>query len=335
MSTHSTLWSQSYNQFFQDQRYLEDLRTVDFNPIFILGPHRAGTTLLYETLASTGSFNCIKAYHVIKYQEILYNYYYDKELLEKQKLQEIFNSLGINDRGIDQVDVTPELPEEYGFILNNSGFNFYLDSNNIKLFKEICCKIQKTGNINQSILLKNPWCFSNFLYIKSIFPNAYFIFIHRHPFYIINSQLKTFRNILLKWNPYVALLSKSYRDLFKNYLKRKTYLALYSKFLNIGVRRLTNSLLNQMNYYIENVQSLPSSDYINLRYEDLCQSPQVTLSNILSALQQENSLLSVNVNKFTNPNTTELLPEIKANLVQLKTQFSTYLDYYYRGEKEL
>ena len=49
-----------------DQPYLDQLTQTDLQPIFILGDHRSGTTLLYQTLASTHCFNVVKAYHVIK-----------------------------------------------------------------------------------------------------------------------------------------------------------------------------------------------------------------------------------------------------------------------------
>lgn len=81
-----------------DQPYLDEIKDIDIQPIFILGDHRSGTTLLYQTLAATQCFNVVKAYHVIKYDEILHNHH---NQLEKEKLQELqieFERLGICDR---------------------------------------------------------------------------------------------------------------------------------------------------------------------------------------------------------------------------------------------
>lgn len=36
-------------------------------PVFILGLHRSGTTILYEMLASTGAFDVLTAWHVIEF----------------------------------------------------------------------------------------------------------------------------------------------------------------------------------------------------------------------------------------------------------------------------
>ena len=39
-------------------------------PVFILGLHRSGTTLLYEMLAETGYWNCVWAWHVIRVDDL-------------------------------------------------------------------------------------------------------------------------------------------------------------------------------------------------------------------------------------------------------------------------
>ncbi|MCP2728400.1 hypothetical protein [Limnofasciculus baicalensis] len=56
-----------------DKSYIDSIQSVGFSPIFIMGDHRFGTTLLYKTLVATECFNFVKAYHIIKYDEIIYN----------------------------------------------------------------------------------------------------------------------------------------------------------------------------------------------------------------------------------------------------------------------
>ena len=43
-----------------DEKYMELLSKVKFSPIFIMGDHRSGTTLLYKILAATECFNFVK-----------------------------------------------------------------------------------------------------------------------------------------------------------------------------------------------------------------------------------------------------------------------------------
>ena len=77
-----------------DAPYLELLAGVDFRPIFIVGDHRSGTTLLYKTLVATGCFNFVKAYHIIKYDEILSNHVNQREEQAIQSLEQHFKALG-------------------------------------------------------------------------------------------------------------------------------------------------------------------------------------------------------------------------------------------------
>src|ERR1700760_2652745 len=54
-----------------DDRWAPLLERVAFQPVFIMGDHRTGTTLLYQVLAQTGLFNYASSYHIIKFDEIL------------------------------------------------------------------------------------------------------------------------------------------------------------------------------------------------------------------------------------------------------------------------
>ncbi|NJN24395.1 MAG: sulfotransferase, partial [Acaryochloridaceae cyanobacterium RL_2_7] len=116
---------------------------------------------------------------IIQYDQIVYNAKHHIQDHAIEQLQEEFRRLDISDRGFDNVTVTPRLPEEYGFILRNHGYDNYVTPENLPLLREICQKIQLAGDLPRPILLKNPWCFPHFLYIKEQFPNAKFIFIHR------------------------------------------------------------------------------------------------------------------------------------------------------------
>jgi hypothetical protein len=179
-----------------DEPYLQLLEKVDFNPIFIMGDHRSGTTVLYQILVATECFNYLKASHIIKYDEILESHINGTQERTRQELENLFKSLEISDRQFDKVKPTPDLPEEYGFILKNAGYESYLNSENLLLFVQLCQKIQFASNSDKPLLLKNPWCFPHFMYIKSVLPKAKFVFIHRHPIHVMNSKLKAVRLVL-------------------------------------------------------------------------------------------------------------------------------------------
>lgn len=310
-----------------DQPYLDLCSNIDFNPIFIMGQHRSGTTLLYKTLVATQCFNCVRAYHIIKYDEILSHYVNQTENQVRQELEELFKSLGISDRMIDSVVTTPDLPEEYGFILKNAGYESHLNPENISLFIELCRKIQFISNPNRPILLKNPWCFSHFKYVKDTFPKAKFIFIHRHPIHVINSKLKAARLLFSTESAYTTLIYQEYSEILNNPLKNLLYRFLYSNYFNMGLRRVTKSSIESTTYFLENINSLPKTDYISLGYEELCQFPEQTIVKILNFLGLQAEAV-LEYDKLIEKRPIQLLPEVSRKYSEICQKLEPYLNYF-------
>lgn len=311
-----------------DEKYLYLLNKVDFTPIFIMGEHRSGTTLLYKTLVETECFNFVKAYHIIKYKKILSNHVNDIENQAYQELDDQLKSLGINDRVIDKLKVTPDFPEEYGFILNNLvGDDSKLTDENLSIFKELCQKVQLTSKQNRPLLLKNPWDFSQFLYIKKSLPNAKIIFIHRHPIHVINSKLKAVRSFLSNWNSYLALISRRYTKIFKNPIKLFFYRMLYSSYFDLGLHRTIKDYLTSTSYFLENIGKLPQTDYISIKYEDLCDRPEETILKVLEFLELE-ARKNLDYQNLIETRSTNLLPEVEKNYDLICQKLKPYLKYH-------
>ena len=310
-----------------DIPYLELLEKVNFSPIFIIAEHRSGTTLLYKTLVATECFNFVKAYHIIKYNQILCNYINKTESQAIKELGEQLKSLGLNDRVIDDVEVTSDLPEEYGFILNNAGYESHLNPENLHVFQESCQKIQFISDPDKQLLLKNPWCFPHFMYLKSTFPKAKFIFIHRHPIHVINSKLKAARSILSSKNEYTFLLSRRYKEIFNNPLKTFLFRLLYSSYFDLGLRRVTKEKVQLTNYFLENIDNLPETDYVSVTYEELCNSPQQTIFKILGFLGLE-PRVNLAYESLIQPRPIKLLPEVERKYNEIYQQLQPYFDYH-------
>lgn len=311
-----------------DHPYLDRLTDVKFQPIFILGDHRSGTTLLYQTLAASGCFNVLKAYHIIKYEEILYNYINQIETQKLQELQDTFIHLGIVDRVFDKIRVSPELPEEYGFIIRNLlGYEPYLNADSLEIFLEACRKVQFTSNSEKLLLLKNPWCYPYFKYIQKEFPKAKFIFIHRHPVHVINSKLKAVDAVLSHWNPYTSLISKKYNKIFKNPVNRSIYRAMYSQKLNLGVNKVLKQSIRSTSYFLENIDTISSKTYVSIRFEDLCDRPQVTLQKIFDFLQLVPEI-SADYDSLIENRPIRLLPTVEKNQPRIYRQLKPYFDFH-------
>lgn len=310
-----------------DQAYLELLEKVNFSPIFIIAEHRSGTTLLYKTLVATECFNFVKAYHIIKYDEILSNWINKTENQSIKKLGEELKSLGLNNRVIDDVEVTPDLPEEYGFILKNAGYESHLNPENLHFFEELCKKIQFISAPDKPLLLKNPWCFPHFMYLKNTFPQAKFIFIHRHPIHVINSKLKAARSILSSRNEYTLLLSREYKEILNNPLKTFLFRLFYSSYFNLGLRRVTKEKIEFTNYFLQNIDNLRENDYVSVTYEELCNTPKETIFKILGFLELQ-PRVNLPYQNLIQPRPLKLLPEVEKKYQKIQQRLKPYFDYH-------
>ena len=138
-----------------DASHVHRLAGIPVEPVFISGLHRSGTTLLHSLLLATQRFNGVTAYHVLRYRQILARHLAGETEQAKAELAEQFRAAGVLDRVIDGVQVTPDTPEEYGFVIADPGPP-RLRPANLKRFTDLCRKVQFTGEPGRRLLLKNP-----------------------------------------------------------------------------------------------------------------------------------------------------------------------------------
>lgn len=311
-----------------DQPYLERLNNISFQPVFIMGDHRSGTTLLYQLLGLSNCFNPVTAYHLTQYPELLANHIQNRTTEAKQQLQRRFDTLGLTDRKIDGVQVSPDLTEEYGFLFHGSGQRPQINPQTVGLFTELCQKIQFISENSRPILLKNPWdYFRNFVYVKEQFPHAKFVFLSRHPTRTVNSQIKATRSLFQEKNLYVALIADWYEALFNNPIRLYLTRLAFSNLFDLGYRLSKLHVVRATDYLMENLPQMPASDYVTIRYEDMCQFPNQTISKILSFLQITPPT-PINYETFINERQSPLLPEVEKHKADLANALKPYYDYY-------
>jgi hypothetical protein len=267
-----------------DDQHLEKIQHQTFQPVFILGFHRSGTSILYKMLSSTDCFNPATAYHLINYDELLDTHLNHQTEQAKKELTKLFKTQGLDDRAIDTLKVTADFAEEYGFFLDHYTNQMNISKTNVKIFKQLCQKIQFIAENNKPILLKNPYDFSNFLFLKSVFPNAKFIFIHRHPLKTISSTISAVSLILQEKNFYTKLLSKTYNKIYENPLLLTSLRCLFSRFSFISCLFLTVYSANKTRFYLNNIEKLSAEDYVSITYEELCKHPQKNITDIMQRL---------------------------------------------------
>lgn len=310
----------------RDEPYLPLLRDVTLQPIFILGEHRSGTTLLYRLLVATQCFNFVSAYHITRQGEILFNYVNETEDHARAELDTLFKSLGLEDRIIDGVAVTPDLPEEYGFILRNVRLRPQLNPSNLAGFIEFCKKIQFVSNPDRPLLLKNPWDFMNFMYVESAFPTSKFIFIHRHPIHVISSLLRANRSVFAAKNAYLALIAQWYAQLMDSPVRLFGVRLLFSSHLDLGLRIVTTHAVKATSYFLKEIGSLSNTHYVSVRYEDLCEDPESNILKILSFLEL-NAKVDLTYDAFIQPRPLHLLPEVARRYDDIQQKLHRYFVY--------
>jgi len=310
-----------------DVQYQDKIKDISFQPVFIMGLQRSGTSILYKMLGASNCFNVVTAYHIIKYNELLHNHINNLEDGAKNALSEFFGHQSKTTRGIDKLQITPDFPEEYGFLLAQKTKQSRLNQNNISSFMELCKKIQFISESEKSLLLKNPFDFSNFMYIKKVLCNSKFIFIHRNPVKTLNSQLKAMRTLLQKKSPYMAMLSPWYNQAFDNKIRLHYYRFLYSSHTPLRVTSAIRRMTKETNNFLENIDHLQKDEeYVNVRYEDLCRDPQSTITSIMKFLDLS-PRSNLNYHDFIKPRKTILLKELQKREQFIAKRMNKYLSY--------
>ena len=305
-----------------DAPHMHRLAGIPVEPVFITGPHRSGTTLLYSLLQAAGRFNGVTAYHVLRYRQILARHLAGETGRAKAELAEQFRTAGILDRVIDGVRVTPDMPEEYGFVIADPGPP-RLRPANLRRFTDLCRKVQFAGEPGRPLVLKNPWDFGRSRFPKLHFPRSKFLFLHRDPARTLNSQLNAARTMLAARNAYVAMLAPRYGLLFRRPLTLYPARWLFAPGHGLGARLLARGMVAGIKSAAGDRAALPAADCFDVRYEDLCARPNETVSDILGWLGLDTSGVP-DVSPMIAPRGGPLLPEVESLRPTLATRLSEY-----------
>lgn len=305
-----------------DASHLYRLAGVPVEPVFITGPHRSGTTLLYSLLQATRRFNVVTAYHVLRFRQLLARHLAGETDRAKAELAEQFRAAGILDRVIDGVRVTPDMPEEYGFVLADPGPP-RLRPANLGRFTDLCRKVQFTGDPARSLLLKNPWDFGRSQFARRHFPWSKFLFLHRDPVRTLNSQLNAARTVLAARNPYLAMLAPRYGLLFRRPFTLRPTRWLFAPGHRLGAWLLARGVVAGIRSAVRDRAGLPPADCFDVRYEDLCARPNEVIAGVLGWLGLGTAGVP-DVSAMITPRGGALLPEVERLRPRLAARLGDY-----------
>lgn len=280
----------------EEGSYLEQLDSVDLKPVFIVGPHRSGTTILQHVLGQTGCFNVTTAYHVLCHRHLLEQHFTGREEDARQQLRRLFASKGLlseehhglpgrgaRDGQQDSVPISPDVPEEYCWALKQSR-RIIVNPQNLKNFTDFCKKLQVIQDRSRPLLLKNPYDTLNFLYLHRVFPQARFVFIHRNPLEVVNSQVRLVRAMLRKKSEYYAMIIERYRWLCERPIPMRIVAMLLSERFPLLAWQVSHHVSRNFDYVLKNLDRLGDTA-IGITYPELCREPDTTVQRILDFLK--------------------------------------------------
>lgn len=266
-----------------DQPYRDQLASVRFTPVFIMGEHRSGTTILYKMLGLSECFNVVTAYHVFCCDRILADQHDGTRDAAKRGIDEYLAANKLQNRLVDDMPVNADFSAEYGALLLRKHRRLGLSPKTWATFDEFCRKVQCAGAPGRPLLLKNPPDSDRFLYIHRAYPHARFVFIHRHPLDVISSKLRAVERNWREGNPWVDLMFPLRARLTKSKLLKKIiqWLVFPRPGTRPGIWVLAWHSRRVRRNFARRISWLPSECYIRLRYEDLCREPQKHITKIL------------------------------------------------------
>lgn len=235
-------------------------------------------------LGETKNFNVFTIYNQLNYEELIFNHLNKIEKAKKNEINKILEDRKITTRKTDSIEVTADYEQEYAFLFEEKYLSKKITVENKDLFDEMCKKICYISENKKPILLKNPHDFPNFLYIKEIYPNAKFVFIHRNPLEIIGSTMRLWETRLQKEDVFANLYSKEYKQVFKNPLILYSLRLLYISHIPIGIFGIIKRYKKATDYYLQNIKMLSNSDYVSITYDELCKEPDKSIKNVLNFL---------------------------------------------------
>lgn len=245
-------------------------------PIFIIGHWRSGTTFLHNTIAQDERLGYFTTYNSV----------FPNNLLSKIVVKPLMKWTMPDRRPADNLKLGVDLPQEDEFALGNfydlSYYNFFYFPNDYTSLYEkavrfgvpkkrqlkwrskydILLKKALLNTKGDQILVKNPVNTARIKELLTIYPNAKFIHIHRNPVFVYLSTLNFFSGVL----PSLQLQKISTEEV--NNLIITTYKKLYHDF------------------YAQK-HLIPSSQLIEIEYEQFVQSPLDHIEKIYTKLDIE------------------------------------------------
>jgi hypothetical protein len=302
-----------------DDMYLFQLEDVEFQPVFIIGAARSGTTILYRVLAQTGLFNVTTVNHIINRHRLLQVQATGQQEQARADVIRLFGGDGM----VGAEREAPPVFEEYCYVFDREERQPILNDSNLPTFMRFCKKLQVIQGVTRPLLLRNTYDTANFLYIHEKFPHARYVFIYRHPAEIISSTMRLLRSIFAQRSEPAAILSPRYDRLSQSPLKLALARAFFSDKFPVLFRQVCGYVAHNCNYMAAHKDELGLA-MIGITYPDLCSHTNQVVQRILDFLGLEERA-PYDYAGLIRPSEAVLLPEVQRNLAGIEQRTLAYL----------
>lgn len=244
-------------------------------PIFILGHWRSGTTHLYNVMSKADRFGYVSPFSAALPWDILVIGRLFAPLLRKS----LPSSRFIDNVTVDAISPQEDeialanmtdisyyhaiyFPQKFGDYFDQGTFFDDLSPADVKRWEKTLRYLYLKLSLDQKerqLLIKNPVYTARAAHLHSLFPEAKFIHIHRHPYKVFVSM----RNFYQKLFPQLALQDYEHVDI--DAVIFKTY------------RRMMTNLKAQ-------TQELPPGQYAQIGFDDFQHDPLGELSRVYDQL---------------------------------------------------
>ena len=246
--------------------------------IFILGNHRSGTTILYNALVASGAFCHPGPYHLAHFAAWRAPGFDPRAALAETERR--FREAGVVDRVVDRVPAHTRSPEEYGFVLRGGR----IGPATLDTFRAFCEFVRSDASPDRALLLKNPRDFTRFLFIHRAFPEARFVFIHRHPGPTIDSRIRELRLLFARPSPYQVQIEPWYAAVMRGRVRRRLIRACLGPTALVELTFLLGFRSSSARY-LRDLPLLPAERYRATTYERLCEAPGQVVEELLAFLE--------------------------------------------------
>lgn len=266
-------------QLLQKFILLFRINSVDLSkqpPVFVIGHWRSGTTHLHYLLAQDKQFS---------YLENFQAFFFKVAFITKPFMKPLLNKFMPNTRPQDKIKITADSPAEEEHPLTNltekSGMQTFFFPKNISYYnkfnifkgasKQEISEWKKTYNDmlkqialfrgkEKRLLLKNPHNTGRVAILKELYPDAKFIFIHRNPYDVYQSNIHLYEK---------TIKSQFLQDFSDTEIKE----------------RVLYCYETTMKKYIEDKKLLDENQLIEISFEELSNKPIDTIEKIYKQLK--------------------------------------------------